>query len=225
LQLTYDGPNILGVESGEAYVPGLGKVVEVPTRLTVNSLNFPTTSTAWHYVYLTETSGAATIRVTTTPPVIYRGYAKQQSGDANARYLGAVLPNGATTPTMHKWHWRAGNRVFWLEDVQLPPFRIFNGGPGNTIENTYSCAPVIPPSARVGLMTFRNLSNTYGAWFGNPDDTFTLWPPALLHIPAGENIPVHADYPLGGDRQYTFRTSGSDSGGHFSAVRGYIEER
>jgi hypothetical protein len=109
-----------------------------------------------HHVYLYESSpGTPALDLSTTAPVLYHGSARHMNGDTGRRYLGSVVPNGATTPAMHRFQ-SDGRFYRYLIAHDAAPLPIFTGV-SNTTWSVSSLAHVVAPSSIYASVLIRAL--------------------------------------------------------------------
>lgn len=237
LTLTWDSANQLGVETGACYIPNLGKVLELTTRASF-SVSFAASSSAWHYIYAYDNgSGGLTFEYNTTAPVVYRGYARHKTGDTSRRYIGPILPNGATTPAMRKFFMYKNGQIRWLENPHVPsPFTLVDADQNAalgiaTTETTVNAIPVVPITSRLAQMnvwTWTSATSPY--WMiGNSEDAITLGYNNALHWGYGYRTSFNNELSvqLDSSQAYTYRwsTSPGNGNGLSQAVLGFWETR
>ncbi|KEA51865.1 hypothetical protein DT73_13100 [Mangrovibacter sp. MFB070] len=81
------------VHAGEAYIPGLGRSLEVTSDITLAISS--TTASTWYHIYLYDNAGTPAIEYSTTVPVDYAKPAKIKTGDSTRRYLGSFRSTSA----------------------------------------------------------------------------------------------------------------------------------
>ncbi len=170
LALRWNSGSALSVESGGAYVPSKGGVLDVPDALSLTGLTF--TANTWYYAYLFDNAGTPVLELSTVAPAApYRGSARVRLGGTAAdnarRFLGAVKSNADATPRMLRWLMQ-GNAWFWQEPTNAAPFRILLGGTATT-ETTLDLSPAVPLNARSVTMNAVNTSTDKNANFSNAD--------------------------------------------------------
>ncbi|MDP9438710.1 MAG: hypothetical protein M3P49_08190 [Actinomycetota bacterium] len=170
LALRWDSGSALSVESGGAYVPSKGGVLDVTSTLSLTGLTF--TANTWYYAYLFDNAGTPVLELSTVAPAApYRGTARVRGGgtaaDSARRFLGAVKSNAEATPRMLRWLMQ-GNAWFWQEPTNAAPFRILLGGTATT-ETTLDLSPVVPLNARSATMNAANTSTDRNANFSSAD--------------------------------------------------------
>ncbi|MGY2337990.1 hypothetical protein ACW9HW_01925 [Pseudomonas sp. SDO5532_S415] len=130
LQMVYAGRTSLTIGSGSAYIPSLGKIVELSADKALTSMALA--ATAWHHVYLYENAGVADIEVSGAAPVRYFGTAYHKNGDTSRRYLGSFLTNGSAQMWAFR-HVLLSNELVYLEgSPPTAPFLITNAWAGTS---------------------------------------------------------------------------------------------
>lgn len=140
LEVVWNSANSLTVKAGSAWIPGLDRVLDLPTDLTKSGLVL--TANTWYYLYLFENAGVGDVEVVTTAPdAPYRGSARiKGTPDDTRRYLGAVRTGAANT--MYRFSSKDGF-VRWLETTNALPFQVVSGGAATSLAPV-SCSAVMP---------------------------------------------------------------------------------
>lgn len=166
------------VTPGRAWVPGANKVVTLATQhsQTVSGL----TANAWHYVYLWDNAGTATIEVSTTAPdaAAYAGTARTKAGDNTRRFIGFFFALTATTIATvynvdnHRYIWQ-GDSTVWgnsltsnVTSTSIATANINNWIPANITKEVIIDAEVNRVSANGTAYIY---SNVYGVtnWYAH----------------------------------------------------------
>jgi hypothetical protein len=131
LRLVYVGRNALTVEAGSAYVPSLGKVLDVPTDIALTGMTF--TATTWYHVYLYDSGGGVgAIEYSNTGPVRYFGKSYNKTGDTSRRYLGSVL-TGSGSGMFKFYHDTGTSQMEYIEGTPTTiPFKLTDAWGGTT---------------------------------------------------------------------------------------------
>lgn len=155
LRIIWNSPTSITVESGSAWIPALGRVLDVPGAITRSSL-FLTAST-WHYVYLYSDAGTPAIETSTVAPAAYKGTARQKAWDESRRYLGAILTDSEGNLCAFE---RRGAFVRYAETHTNTPFRVVAGA--STTLTNYSAVGVVPPTSRIAEVFLNANSSSLG---------------------------------------------------------------
>lgn len=112
------GDNAITVTAGAAYIPGLGKIVELTANKVYTGLAV-LASQSQHHFYLFESGGVADVEISLTAPVNYFGSAYNKTGDTSRRYLFSVL---------------SGTTGFWpmRHDLYTGRMNFVTGAPGSS---------------------------------------------------------------------------------------------
>lgn len=220
LKMIWNSGTSLSVTSGTAYVPGEGRVINLPSTVTKAGLSLSANS--WYHLYLYRNGGSADIEISTTDPAEpYSGAARTKSGDSTRRYIGSIR-TGASGEVMRFRHELPG-RILYNTDINQ--FRVLNGGTnvGDPPANI-SLTGVIPVTSRVVCVLIENTSvNT--VVFSNPDLTTTAIGTAILFFLRTTGV-GEAEIPTSEGRQlnYAYFTA-PGAGGASVWVVGYSFER
>lgn len=97
LSLKWINANTVELAPGEAYIPGLDRIVSVSSPIQASKL---TGVHLMYFAYLSESNGVGQLLLTIEPPSApYVGTARNRIGDANVRYLGTLRNNSVGTIT------------------------------------------------------------------------------------------------------------------------------
>lgn len=150
LNLTWDSATTLGVEIGAAYIPSLGRVLEVPTRLTTTFSGL--TANTLYYVYLTSTGSLLVSSALPSSP--FFGDARTMTGDTSKRYIGEVLALSATT--IYEFIYLPSMRlVRYVTAQDAAPFGVLSDGRA-TNRTIINLGAVVPPTTRLALINAAN---------------------------------------------------------------------
>lgn len=207
------------VDTGAAWIPSLGYMVNVPSALRPAS-NASLTASTWYYLYL-YVDGANNPQVelvTTAPSAVYKGDARTKTGDTSRRYLGACRIDSGSTILNFKWI--GDNRVWYLQPVGGA--RVLSNGSATT-ETTVSCATVVPPTSHgfFGLYTNNSASQSFHS--STSEDNFALSSGSYL-LTIGPSNKSWVEHPLDSSQAFTYLMSAA-SGSMFVDLLGYIEKR
>jgi hypothetical protein len=163
LTVNVDNSNTINVSSGRAYVPGLGKVVTLPTGIA----HAPSgTANTFIHVYLTETGGVGTLTYSTDEPVLSGyGTARTRTGDTSQRYVGStrVGTGGNVIPQRH--YALSGRIQYTAANPGVAPFLITSANNTTTVQ-TYHARNVVPVSG--SHAAFQASVGTVATVFGTP---------------------------------------------------------
>lgn len=212
--------NNLAVSAGAAWVPSLGRVLNVPSTLTGPAMSFA--ASTWYYVYLYDNAGSPALEISTTAPAApYKGDARTKTGDTSRRYLGAIKTNAAGTPAMLKFR-DSGNGVrLWLDSVSGAPLAIVTNDSSTTVQ-TPSCSGAVPPTSRIAQM-YLQATTTIPVWIGAGDLNGTLSNANFTDAVLGSSL--HTNWlELSSTQTFQFLNNAA-GGGFYARVMGYVEER
>lgn len=220
LKMSRPSANSLTVSGGAAYVPGLNRIVVVPTPITKSGI--AVASGTWLHGYLFETSGgvADVEWVTTAPAAPYSGTARTKSSDTTRRYFGSVRSGGANA-IYNFLHVLASGSVTYLDNTAVAPFLLVAGGAATTA-TAVSTAAVAPVTASIvhaniyndASSSFVHVSNSAGPVAGT----------GYIAL-AGPKANTATPIPLDSAGQYTYAYESVPSSSSFQRVFGYTYER
>lgn len=173
LDLVWNSPGTNGtnitVKSGAAYIPSLGRIVDVPSTLAGPSMTF--TASSWHYVYLYETGGTPTLDIASAaagpPAAPYKGTARTRTSDTSKRLVGAFLTDGAGTPAARAFDMR-GNDIHYTAASAAAPYRAASGVTA-VAATLLSLASICPPGITTdiyGVVVGGQAVGTYALFLG-----------------------------------------------------------
>lgn len=147
----------ISATAGAAWIPGLNRVLNVPSTITGPAETF--SNNTLYFVYLYDNSGTPALFITNNiPSAPYKGTARHSNFDGPLyRYLGAVRTNSSGRAFAFQMT-RDGD-VFYKEnmDHDISPFGIFSNftPPTETVVRLGSDGRVmVPPSCRLAWITF-----------------------------------------------------------------------
>lgn len=165
IELSFVSSTAFNVTTGSAYVPGLGKVVTLPSN--VNITGFTGTASTFYYVYLTEITGTPTIEYSSTAPTIYSGTAYTKTGDSSRRLVGQVLTLGANVIAPFRHLSGEGRMRYYAGNWAVSPYALVIGGTVTT-PFTINAAVVVPATATsMHVSIYKATAGTFLA--GNAD--------------------------------------------------------
>jgi hypothetical protein len=158
LQVEYVSANSLTIRAGAAYVPALGRVLELPADITKSGLVL--TANTWYYLYLFEGPSGPDVEIVTTAPASpYRAGARVKGPDSGPdntrRFLDEVRAKG--TNTLMRWR-DSGNLRRWVED-EVTTLRALTNGNATTA-TTIDLSPWVPPTSRLAHVVLEASYNT-----------------------------------------------------------------
>ncbi len=220
LKMSRPTANSLTVSGGAAYVPGLNKIVVVPSPITKSGI--VVAAATWLHGYLLETAGGASDVewVTTAPAAAYSGTARTKTGDTTRRYIGSVRSAGANT--IYKFdHVLADSSIVYLDNTAVSPFLLVAGGAATTATavSAAAVAPVTATSLKANIYnaassSFVHISNSAGPVAGVGYITL-----------AGPNANTSTSIQLDSSGQYTYAYESNPSSSSFQRMYGYVFER
>lgn len=156
LDIAFSVSNFSGVtvSSGAAWIPGLNKVLNVPSTITPTA-GVPAVNTMY-YGYLFSNGGTPAVEFSTTVPSSpYKGSARTKSGDNTRRYIGAIKTN-ASGRIFNFQHFKNGD-VFYKENQSqtVAPWTLGNPTAPATTGTTYSLGTNATAANRVVPVTSR----------------------------------------------------------------------
>jgi hypothetical protein len=154
----------ISISPGAAYIPALGRPLEVSNYLNLNISNGSLSPDTFYYLYLYSNAGAPTLELSTVIADAYTGgTARQKSGDPSRRFLFSVRtgPGGNILKTVQN-----GDMMEYRNTLNASPYRIVAGNSSVTPYTVYLIT-VVPPIAKSALVSCHNAT----AGTGGP----TLW--------------------------------------------------
>lgn len=171
LGLWWDSGTGLTVGSGAAWVPGLNRVLNVPSAISLTGLAL--TANTWYQVFLFEGAGAPAIEAVpagTAAP--YKGTARSKTGDPSRRFLFSTRSGAGGTLLRFEHHPETGFVRYLEAGIAAgvaSPYRIISGGTA-TANTNVSCSTQVPPASTQMLGSV--LTNASSAvFFGVPGVT------------------------------------------------------
>lgn len=149
------------VKAGAAYVPGLGRILNVPSDITGPSGTFA--ASTWYYVYLYDNAGTPAVEFSTTVPTNYKGTAWTKTGDNTRRLVDAFKT--ATGGSPRAWYQeRRGDIVMYSDDIANAPFMIMNAATpaAGTIQT--GAQAVVPAYSFAVYLGISSAAGTFGYW-------------------------------------------------------------
>lgn len=125
------GDNAITVTAGAAYIPSLGRIVEMPTNKAFTGFVALAARSQHHFYLFENAQGVADVEISLTAPQLYYGTAYNKSGDASRRYLFSVL--SGTTGFWPMYHEPQRGRMAFLTGAPgVLPFNITSSFQGRT---------------------------------------------------------------------------------------------
>jgi hypothetical protein len=231
LRVEYVSATQYRVTSGQCYIPAAGAVSE----LAANSTRTPSIgANTWYYVYAINVGGNLSFEESTTVPIVYRGTAKQKTGDASRRLVGAFKTNGSSQIMKSI---KVGDKVQWLENVYALPLWVAGGTHATntfaaTTETAIDLSGAMPAHSQLAHLRLANQEGSDTLYLGNADDNITLADDVALFqtatVVSGSTLDGITDliFPTSSTRTISYRWQGSAPGSARSLhVAGYFEER
>lgn len=151
LRLTWVSATQVQVSPGAAYIPGLKRIVELPSTLTKTPALAAST---WYHIYLWLNGASADVEVVTTAPAApYSGTARSKTGDTTRRYVGSVRTDGSGGIYRFQCD---GALIRYMTATDIAPFRVVAAGTATT-PTTVDLSPVMPVTTRLANMSFINI--------------------------------------------------------------------
>lgn len=162
LKMVWVSDTALTVTSGAAYIPGLGRVLRVPSDIAKAGLTL--SASTWYHVYLFLNGATPDIEIVTTAPTApYNGTARAKTGDTSRRYVGSVISknDGSIFPFLH-----SANSIVYKTPGTV--FRVLSNG-GATSTAIVDCSAAVPVTATTIGARFLNLASS-DTLFVSPGD-------------------------------------------------------
>lgn len=141
-QIEYAGRTALNIKAGCAYIPSLGRIVEMSADKSITSI--AGAGSSFYHVYLFENAGVADIELSLTVPVKYFGKAYNKTGATTHRYLGSFLTNGSGQLWAFRHDVNAGEMLYLEGTPPSSPFKVTDNWAGITpsVQTTGFIVPV-----------------------------------------------------------------------------------
>jgi hypothetical protein len=208
LKITWVSTTAIDIETGAAFVPSLGRVLRVGTKISKTGLSL--SASTWYHVYLYESSGAPAVEVVTTAPATaYFGTARAKTADTSRRYLGSILTDGSSNVYKFSHDVQRG-LVHWLDTNQTAsPFRVLSAGTATSATSVAmgGCCPATAVTAVVEVtntsdqnVRFGNSSSISSTAYSvrlNPGNVVIVFITAEIPINASANIYYRIDSAVG----------------------------
>ncbi len=141
LGMEYVSATQVKLKAGNAYIPGLNRIVPVIADITANVLSGANTIS---YLYVYETNGVGQLELSATgPDVPYIGTARYKTGDSTRRYVGYIRNDGSGNLIPFNCEVLAGNiykQTYGLGDDNTT-LRVVNAFTGATTVQTVNVGP------------------------------------------------------------------------------------
>lgn len=161
MQLAWVSGNSLSVTSGRAYVPSLGRTLELPATYTLAGLSLA--ANTWYHAYIYLDGSIPKIElVTTAPSAPYYGTARTKTGDTSRRYLGSIITDGSSNIRQFV---HVGGKILY-SSVGITGRIVTNAA--NTAAAIVSCASVVPITARSAYLKLQNNGPTNTSAYVSP---------------------------------------------------------
>lgn len=164
LNFTWVSGTQLSISPGAAYIPALGRPLEVANTLNISIASGSLAADTFYYLYLYNNVGTPALELSSTIADPYNGgTARQKSGDPTRRFLFSVRsgPGGNILKTVQN-----GDLLEYRNTTNASPYRIVAGNNSVTPYTVYLIS-IVPPIAKSALVSCHNAT----AGTGGP----TLW--------------------------------------------------
>lgn len=164
LNFTWVSGTQLSISPGAAYIPGLGRPLEVANVLNISIASGSLAADTFYYLYLYSNAGTPALELSSTIADTYNGgTARQKSGDPSRRFLFSVRsgPGGNILKIVQN-----GDMLEYRNTTNASPYRIVAGN-GSVTPYTAYLISIVPPIAKSALVSCHNAT----AGTGGP----TLW--------------------------------------------------
>jgi len=164
LNFTWVSGTQLSISPGAAYIPALGRPLEVANTLNISIASGSLAADTFYYLYLYNNAGTPALELSSSIADPYNGgTARQKSGDPTRRFLFSVRsgPGGNILKTVQN-----GDLLEYRNTTNASPYRIVAGN-GSVTPYTVYLISIVPPIAKSALVSCHNVT----AGTGGP----TLW--------------------------------------------------
>jgi hypothetical protein len=212
------------LKAGNAYIPGLNRIIPVIADITTNVISGANSLT---YLYLYETNGVGQLETSSTgPDVPYIGTARYKTGDPTRRYLGCIKNDASGNLIPFNCEVLAGNifkLAYGLGDDNTT-LRVVNAFTGATTVQTVNVGPSAGTAANrlsgpgaASVLAYWVTTGSGAKWLGYTPSTVP--PNKLLVASSGKHW---VDLSSTNDLQYKLDT-GADTISVY--ITGYIGRR
>jgi hypothetical protein len=229
LALRYVSDTQVALDPGAAFIPGISRIVEVDTTLTVTPL---AGVHANYYAYLYESNGEGALELSTiAPSEPYFAHARTMEGDNTRRYLGMLKNNqfedliqfedevlgGSTVLRIYGASQDSDNILAWDTITSTTTTTLRTIGPSSGLASDR----MVPASCRVAIL-FLQKSGANTQYFGWPLDQVYNIPAVTMQSSASEIRP--GPMRLSPTQQLYHKTSAGTNTIHLF-VLGYYDRR
>jgi len=201
----------VAVYAGAAWVPGLGKLVEVQGTVVTPAATLA--ASAMYHLYLTQLNGVASVELSGTPPAAYVGFSYTKSGDSTRRYVGSMVTD-ASGALIDCWCPRPGVLRYISTIGNMRP--VSNGLA--TTAAAVSISNLVPVTARGLALQVYNGGSPATGFVGIAANT------QLINIQPGTKVIID-DLPVTSPA-FTYNMSGAtNTAGLYVDLLGYSFER
>lgn len=152
LRMSWNSGTSIGISAGAAYVPSLGKVLELPAALTKSGLSL--SANTWYHLYLYSNAGTPDVEIVTTAPAApYWGTARAKTSDTTRRYIGSIRTTTGGAVIQFQ-HYPDGGVVTYLGTDYSLRNRLAAGTA--TAATTVALSTIIPPTAETADLFLTN---------------------------------------------------------------------
>lgn len=223
LKMEYVSGTQIRFTSGSAYIPSLGRALELPSAVT----STPTlVASTWYHNYLYSNAGTPAVETTTTvPATAYSGTARTKTGDTSRRYIGSFRtdPSGEIAKFKHNV---SNGYVAYLAPRDLS----LNAGT-QTTTTTISLSATAPVTSVAATLTISLDASGAALFTGNSEMTVPALSGAnfLGYTESSTQVSVSRidGHPVDSSQAISYRLSTTPSAGTGAYVRvmGYSYER
>lgn len=200
--------NNITFSSGSVWVPGLFKILNFPSAITLPT-GTPTANT-WYHVYAYDAGGntPALEAVTTAPSAAYKGTARTKSTSTSHRYIFSLRANASGRLYCVRYLPGSG-RVYYVESNYAGDFILLNAGAATTAA-LVSCATLVPVTGSLAVVSLINIG-TADLYLSTPGGNApTTGGSGQIWVDNGHTI-SQVFVPLNASQQFQYHFSGAGS--------------
>lgn len=212
------GVSSISASPGGAYIPSLGRALEVSAALSLSLTGL--TSGTFYHVYLFESSGVPALELSATAPLAAATGGFVKTGDTSRRYIGSVLASGTTS--VYKFV-HSGNRMDY--NANVAGAAVFNFTGAAITATNVSVATAVPPTSTHAAGDLLNSSTTAGTTLRIANSDIGTVAPALYRRLVFINSMSPADILLSSTQTFSYIFDATPSSGFSLRVTGYTFRR